>query len=202
MNKLPKAKNEHTVVQALGDEILIYNVRTNRAHCLNETAGKVFEACDGETTFEDLKRRFQFTDELIDLALDNLQKEDLLAADYVSPLAKMSRRKVIRKIGLTTLIALPTVFSLVAPTASRAASGLVAACQPCANSAQCASGNCAPVYQGSGNICSDGFRTDLTFRPNTGLITVGEIVCPSFGAGYCCSSSSRFTAPGTCTCNG
>ena len=57
MTKLPKAKLDNVVVQSLNDETLIYNLTTNQAFCLNETAAKVFNACDGKTTFDELKEQ-------------------------------------------------------------------------------------------------------------------------------------------------
>ena len=119
---LPKAKTENIVVQQLNDETLIYNLTTNQAFCLNETAAKVFELCDGIATFDKLKTKYQLTDEIIYLALDGLKKDNLIESDYVSPFAGMNRREVIKKVGLTSMITLPILFSLVAPSAAQAAS--------------------------------------------------------------------------------
>jgi hypothetical protein len=35
MNKLPLARSEDIIVQELGKEVLIYNLTTNKAFCLN-----------------------------------------------------------------------------------------------------------------------------------------------------------------------
>ena len=121
--KLPKSRTENIVVQNLNDETLIYDLTTHKAFCLNETSAKVFNACDGETTFEELKNKFRFTDEIIYLSLDELKENNLIKTEYVSPFAGMSRREVVKKIGLTSLIALPMISSLVAPPAAHAQSG-------------------------------------------------------------------------------
>lgn len=120
--KLPKSKTGGIVVQNLHDETLIYNLSTNQAFCLNETSAKVFNACDGFTTFEELKSRHQLTDDVIYFALDGLKKENLLEDDYVSPFGEMNRRQVIRQVGLAGVIALPLISSIVAPAAAHAAS--------------------------------------------------------------------------------
>jgi hypothetical protein len=125
MNTLPKARTENIVVQNLRDEVLIYDTITNQAFCLNETSSKVFNHCDGATSFEELKRKYRFTDELIYLAIDELKAKNLLdsAANYETPFAGMNRREVIRQVGFATMIALPFISSMIAPTAANAGSG-------------------------------------------------------------------------------
>lgn len=125
MNKLPKARTENIVVQNIEKEVLIYDTITNQAFCLNETSAKVFNHCDGQTAFDELKRKFKYTDEIIYLALDELKAKNLLdaAANYQTPFAGMNRREVIRQVGFATMIALPLISSLVVPTAANAGSG-------------------------------------------------------------------------------
>lgn len=128
--KLPKMR-ENILIQNSKGEVLVYNLKTNLAYCLNETAGKVFNSCDGIQTVNELKLRHGLTDEIIFFALDNLKKENLLAenTEYVSPFAGMNRREVIRKVGLASMIALPLISSLIAPSAAEAASGVT--CNAC-----------------------------------------------------------------------
>jgi hypothetical protein len=149
MNKLPMARSKDLVVQTLDKEVLIYDLHTNKAYNLNETSSIVFKACDGKTSFEDLKRKNKFTDDLIFLALDELNKENLIETDnsFVSPFNGVSRREAIRKVGLATMIALPVISSLVAPTALTAQS---VACPP--NACTCTLANICTV--GGGCPCS------------------------------------------------
>lgn len=130
MNLLPKSRNENIVVQNAENEVLIYDTVTNQAFCLNETSAKVFNHCDGKTSFDELKRKYKYTDELIYLALDELKKQNLLADDaaYLSPFAGMNRREVIRKVGFATMVALPLISTLVAPTAAAAQSASGGGC--------------------------------------------------------------------------
>lgn len=123
--KLPVTRSENIVVQELSGEILIYDLITNQAFCLNETAAIVYRACDGKTTFSDLGRRHRFSEDLIYLTLDQLREQNLLLAaakESVWPYHGISRRDVIRKIGLTSMLALPLVSSIIAPTAAMAQS--------------------------------------------------------------------------------
>lgn len=142
MNKLPKARNENIVVQNLPQEVLIYDLATDRAFCLNETLHAVFIACDGKTTFEELKRRHHLTDDLIHFALDELRANDLLADSTGgdSYFGGLSRREVIKRVALTSMVAVPVISGLIAPRAAQAASSNV--CSPVA--CTCSVGSEAP----------------------------------------------------------
>lgn len=171
---LPPAKNTNIVVQDLGRELLIYDLLTNKSYSLNETSKIVFNHCDGKTSFDQLKHRFKFTDELIYLALDDLKKENLLEenADYVSPFAGVSRRETIRRAGFVSLAILPSIFSLVAPTAAQTAS-----CR--ANGQSCTPDNfgqgdcCSTASRCFNNTCVSCFGTGVVFAaaPTTGACT-------------------------------
>lgn len=134
MRKLPIARNSNVVVQNLNNEVLIYDLATNKVYNLNETSSLIYNACDGKTSFAELNKKHNFTDELIFLALDQLKKENLVEQleEYKSPFSGMSRREVIRKIGLSSLIALPVITSLVAPRAAEAQSNCPSI-SPCNN---------------------------------------------------------------------
>ena len=126
---LPKARTTDIVVQDLGKEILLYDLITHKAFNLNETSSVVYQACNGRTSFEELKSKYKFTDDSIYLALDDFRKNNLIEdGDFVSPFAGMSRREAIRKVGLASMTALPVISSLAAPTAAMAQSnrGVVA----------------------------------------------------------------------------
>jgi hypothetical protein len=136
----PKSRQEELVVQELINEVLIYDLKIDRAFCLNETSAQVWKLCDGtkstgeiaETISQQLNSHI--SEGLIWIALDQLKKENLLAnADEIaSRYQGMSRREMIRKVALTTAIALPVVSSLVAPTAAMAQSACVPLADACA----------------------------------------------------------------------
>ncbi|MCA1607658.1 MAG: PqqD family protein, partial [Acidobacteria bacterium] len=50
MQKMPQARKSGLIIQEVDSEVLIYDQVTNKAHCLNQTAAKVWNYCDGETT--------------------------------------------------------------------------------------------------------------------------------------------------------
>lgn len=150
--RLPQARNTDLIEQETDKELLIYDLRNNRAYNLNETSKNVFQACDGKTFLADFKRRYQYTDDLINLALDELQRNDLIQKDYVSPLAGIARREVIKRIGLATMFALPIITSIVAPTSAHAQSSGGVCNRTCSQTTPCTSP--CPRCVGSG-ICTN-----------------------------------------------
>ena len=47
-SQVPVARKQGLVVQEMPDEVLIYDLDTNKAHCLNQTAAFVWKSCDGK----------------------------------------------------------------------------------------------------------------------------------------------------------
>ena len=127
MTQLPLARNEGIVVQDMDEEILAYDMVTHKAYCLNQTASLVYRECGAKSSFEGLKRKHNFTDEIIFLAIDELKRAKLVEENgsYVSPFAGMSRREVMTRVGFASMIALPVISSLVAPMAVHAQSSCV-----------------------------------------------------------------------------
>lgn len=186
MQKLPLARNKDIVVQSVGKEILIYNLINHRAYNLNETSAIIFNACDGQTSFEELKRKHKLTDDLIWLALDGLKKEDLLqeAVEYISPLAGIDRRQLIRRVGLASLLALPVISSLTAPTAAMAQSVCSGALAPNTLRGICVAGIGQPPATLAGctgtcqNVFSSACTTCTTFAtPSPGIPGAFECRC-------------------------
>jgi hypothetical protein len=125
-NALPHAREHGLVVRDLPDEVLVYDLERNMAHCLNSTAAAVWRHCDGETTPREITARLagEFADpvdeDVVWLALDDLGKLGLLESPVVRE-AVLSRTQLMRRVGVATgAIALPAAFSLDVPSASAA----------------------------------------------------------------------------------
>jgi len=136
----PLSRKDNIVVQELKDEILIYDLKENKAYCLNETSALVWQMCDGNKSVPEISRQLSqklnspASEDLVWLAIDQLKKDNLLAnSEEINPdFQGLSRREVIRKVGLASMVAIPVVASLVAPTAAHAQSGAApAVCQAC-----------------------------------------------------------------------
>lgn len=151
MKLLPVARTEDIVVQEVDREILIYDLKTNKAFCLNETSSIIFQACGKNISLAELKLTHKFTEDIIFLALDELRRENLLAENqqYNSPFSGMSRREAIRKVGFASTVALPVIAFLVAPTAVMSLS----ACR-CVNPGGCLTQTSCP---NTNNCNSSGF---------------------------------------------
>ena len=232
MKKLPIARNTDIVVQESGKEMLIYDLNTHKAYTLNETSSIVYQACDGKTTFAELSAKNNFTDDIIFLAIDELNKENLLekAEEYNSPFKGLSRREVIRKVGLASMIVLPLISSIVAPTAAMALSACIASgsnapvgcagtqvqCQTqCQNQAsQCCSGIINATANGNGFfncVCAAvALPACIATGSNAPVGCAGtQAQCQSNcqnQASQCCSGNITATANGNgffnCMCSG
>lgn len=163
---LPQARIKDIVVQNLGNEMLVYDLKTNKLYNLNETSAKVFNACNGETSFAELKTKYKFTDNLIYLALDELKANELLEDYKSNHFAGLSRREVIKKVGLASMIALPLISVMVAPTAAHAQSTSV-----------CVTNSCAD----GGPTCNQG---------NGGCTTLGLVCCFVLNSCNCTTAAS------------
>jgi hypothetical protein len=126
MNKLPKFRSKEILTQDAGKELLIYDLKINKAYCLNETLFVIYQACDGVTTFSELKAKQTLTNEAILFGLDELKRADLLenSANLPVYLTGMSRREAIKRVGLASALAIPLITALSAPLAAQTASGL------------------------------------------------------------------------------
>ena len=143
----PLARKADIVVQDLRDEILIYDLVTNKALALNKTSSIVWQYCDGTKTIKELadllsiKFKTIITNDFVWMSIEQLKKENLIEIGSLqyTPFEGLSRREMVRKVGLTSLIALPIISSLIVPTAVNAASG----CFPLTNNANENPNGCA-----------------------------------------------------------
>ena len=156
----PLARKDGLVIQDLPDEVLVYDLDGDRAHCLNQTAAFVWQRCDGRNTTAQITRKLgqQFDcsvdEKIVWLALDQLGRNHLLERQPIPPpaLMGMNRRAMVRALGLAAIIAVPVVTSIVAPTPSQAAT-CQANGQACSTDAQCCAG-C--LCTGNGNTTCAG----------------------------------------------
>ena len=146
---IPEARREGLVVQELSGEVLVYDRERNKAHCLNSTAARVWGYCDGKRSAAQIARAIEgeinapVDEDVIWLGVEQLSKTHLLQESAKLPEHKsgLSRREVMKRIGLAAAVALPVVTSIIAPSAAQAANCLTSG-SPCTASAQCCSGLC------------------------------------------------------------
>ena len=150
----PRARHEGLIVQALPDEILIYDLDRDLAHCLNQSASLVWNYCDGRNTTKQIARSVSgdldhpIDEKFVWLALDQLGRNHLLAGGPLSsPISGMGRREVMKALAVSAAVAVPLVASIVAPTPAQAATCLHASAT-CTSPAECCSGICDGVCIG------------------------------------------------------
>ena len=151
----PLARREGLIVRELEGELLVYDLDDHDAHCLNDTAARVWKRCDGQASAADIARDLSgelaepVSEEVVWMAFEELWKLHLLEGDEVGPeTTGIWRGHFIRRAGLAAAVALPVVTSLAVPSAASAVTCIMAG-QPCApGGIPC----CAPA-QCIGNVC-------------------------------------------------
>jgi hypothetical protein len=154
---VPRAREDRLVVQELPDEVLVYDLNRHKAHCLNRTAAFIWRHCDGRTSVAKLatllrkELKSPVDEAVVWLALDHLGRAHLLGERVMPPAGapRLSRREVMRKLALAGALSvlLPAVTSIVAPTATEAASGCL--------KTTCESGKTSSCNGCAGLACTD-----------------------------------------------
>jgi hypothetical protein len=166
-NWRPKAsKRKGLLVEEVRGEVLVYNLKGHRVHCLNDPAARIWNLCDGRRTLKQIAEGLESdldpaTRELVVRnAVAQFSRLGLVAANDEAP-ADMSRRELARKIGIgaAATVALPLIISIIAPTPAHAATN-IANGNPCTLSADCQSGCCCAnatlrnTCQANAGVCS------------------------------------------------
>ncbi len=130
MQIMPRARNSGLIVKEIDSEILIYDQVSNKAHCLNSTAAKVWKRCDGQMTVAEACRSLSIEcdspveESVVRYAIDQFAKDQLLAKELATPafmIPGLNRRQMVRTLGLAAAVAVPVVTSILAPTPAQAA---------------------------------------------------------------------------------
>jgi len=173
MNAQPLARQASLVVKDVDDETLVYDLETDKAHCLNSTAARVWKSCDGHSTVTKIAEQLSsqgkpaVDESVVWLALDQLEKLKLLDAVPAKPefLSGLTRRQMIARLGIAA-VALPAIVSIVSPYASAQGSPQQPPDTCCVNPQDCISGRCIqeppgfpcivypPNPQNSGKLCA------------------------------------------------
>jgi hypothetical protein len=204
----PLSRRENIVVQEFGNEILIYDLLINKAFSLNETSALVWQACDGNKTVSEIAMQISrqlkspVSEDFVWLALEQLEKENLIKndAEIRAPFEGLSRREVIRKVGLGALVTLPVISSLIAPTAVNAQSGCAASSgKPngctCTSAGQCASNCCGDA--GATNECTAQFVDPVGSECRANC----ECATNCCGFGFTCATVGAKTTGAPCRVN-
>jgi Coenzyme PQQ synthesis protein D (PqqD) len=189
---IPRARERGLIVRELEEETIVYELETDRAHCLNPISATVWKHCDGRTTVSDMvdilcaTQQAPVGEDTVWQAVMQLAQYDLLEEQVSRPTrGAMSRREWMKRTGLTAAVAFPLITSLAVPSAAMAASNCsstVAGTRsngcPCPNGSYCASACCL------NGTCQS--------PASVGKIPDGGLFCS--GNGNCCSNNCHVTA--------
>lgn len=181
----PTSRHNNVVVQELENEVLIYDLQSHKAFCLNETSALIWRLCDGTKSVAEINqlisKRFKLalSEDILWLALDQLKQNNLLVEgnELEIKFNGLSRREAIRKAGAASMIALPVIASLIAPSDANAQSSAV-----CGGSCICSVAN---NLSGTFQLC----RATLGGTSN----------CPNRTTCDCFVSGGIGNTGGTCT---
>jgi len=152
----PLARTENLLVEEFGDELLIYDQRSDQAHCLTSAATRVRGACDGSTPVERLGPALRLDEATVARALEELDACGLLDSGPATGVTRREATAKLARIG-AAVVSAPLIYSIAAPAPAMAASAAFCASLACpANAAACASAGCILCQ---GNACVSGQRS-------------------------------------------
>ncbi|HRH46748.1 MAG TPA: PqqD family protein [Pyrinomonadaceae bacterium] len=161
MKIYPLSRKNNLVIQEIGGEIIIYDLKINKAVCLNETSAMVWQLCDGKKSTAEISLiitkdlGLKVNEDLVWFALEQLKKHELVENynEIFSPFFNLSRRQIIKKVGLGTMIALPFISSIVAPEGIYAGSCVPFKSTVCTTPANCCPNTPNPPLNCNSNRC-------------------------------------------------
>lgn len=151
----PLKRQTGLLVKTVQDEVIVYDLDSTQANCLNQTAALVWEFADGKTSVSQLALKVSnqlgtpVDEKMVWYALDQLNRKRLLQGELHVPaqMSTMTRRDFMKKAALVGAIAaVPVIVSIAAPSPTEAATCLAAGAS-CSSPAQCCSGLCLVTCQ-------------------------------------------------------
>ncbi len=126
----PKARTARIVVRELGSEVLIYDLDSHDATCLNAAASKVWKLCDGKRTIGEISAELEneacggSAEENVLTALENFIQANLLEeVPEIETSDGENRRDVLRGI-VASATAIPLATTISVPAMAQIASCL------------------------------------------------------------------------------
>jgi hypothetical protein len=142
MANRPKARSDQLLIQRTGQETLVYDERSHRAHCLDARASRVWELCDGARTESEIALAYgdgEAGRAVVSWTLGELEKSALLEGSADVARAALNRRVLMKTVGLA---AIPVIMAITAPRARAAVSTCSPVGQQCTTKPCCAGLTC------------------------------------------------------------
>lgn len=210
------ARTDDLVVQELGDELLIYDRRTDVAHCLSEVAAVVWRTCEGGASSDEMVQRMTAqglagqggrvdAEELAQTAASELEEKGLLEC-HGSRADLISRRHALRRmagVGMAA-VAAPLVVSAAVPKPAEAAGSPLScrqAGQSCNNGGTVNSGNDCCPNSTSHPTNPPGLYCQTSTQPNGQVCATCTVTGTAPPASSPCNSNNA-NAPNPACCSG
>lgn len=188
----PTARTAELLVEEFGDEMLVYDQSNDRIHCLTATAWRVWGACDGKTTVDELAPALSLDPEVVHDALEQLEACELLGGGAGAGVTRREAAARLARIGAAAASA-PLIYSIAAPTPALAASEATCEALGCGQtSTTCATAGCTVCQMKS---CSGG-STSGSYC----VAVCNTTNCSATTAKSKCSKTGCVCNPGTGTC--
>lgn len=119
--RVPLARTQGLVTEELGEELLVYDLDVDHAHCLGPTAARVWRRCDGRTASAEIAAELELHAAELDRALQELDRCELLVAPAIDK-GGLSRRDFGLRIVKAGAVAasVPLVISIAVPATAAA----------------------------------------------------------------------------------
>lgn len=221
----PTARSTRLLTEAVGDEVVVYDLDRDAVHLLNPVAASIWRHCDGQTTVANLaaalddELELPANDDVVLLALSELQKSHLLEETQATSMTprSFSRRHAVKRLAATAGIGLilPAIESLNPPSAYAAASQAPDPCAkknceaigPDGTSCVTRGSDCGPQSSGIDCTCKSVQYTNLPGKPTKCVCTqapegsecgrkVGNVIVCDTG----CPSGACAEVPGKNKC--
>jgi hypothetical protein len=137
---VPRPRSCGVASQEVDGELLLYVEQTHQASCLNASAARIWELCDGDRTVEEIATRAGLDPDTVAHAVKQLGEAGLLENATCSLVGvDLSRRRMLLGVGLA---AIPIILLVTAPDARAGASACVLAGDNCVSTQPCCDGPC------------------------------------------------------------
>lgn len=149
----PIARSERLLVEVFEQELLLYDLDSDRAHALDGRAASIWRACDGSSSVSEIAARTGTDRAVVESTLERLAELELVTEATVRA-AVHTRRSVLHRgviAGAVGVAAVPIIQTIVAPTAAHAGGTCVPSGQGCDvnNPLTCCSQCCQSTFGGT-----------------------------------------------------
>ena len=131
-DEVPRSVQRYISIQQVGTETLVYDELRHKAFCLNESSSVIWRLADGERTVAQMRAEAalqlgtEVSEEFVLFALDQLRRDGLVEPSSIAEAGPaISRRSMLRTLGVGGALLLPMIAAVMAPPAAQAYNGCV-----------------------------------------------------------------------------